>query len=225
MRLPALVAAAAVAVLALSVLVAFGRPPAPAAALASGEPPDLAAVPTPEAPVFTIIDVAPYVVRGRTAEEILLSLRRRGPKADGAEFFGLTETQMAFTYNTVQGEAGCTLEGLRLDLHVAVTLPEWQDRARAPRTLAREWDRFERALRQHEDTHREIAERGAREAYHVLRSMRQPSCEGIDEAARELATRVRERNEARQHAYDRRTRHGRTEGAVWPQGARHHARR
>ena len=123
------------------------------------------------------------------------------------------------------GEDGCRLEQIRVDLHVAITLPTWESEESAPQALAREWAQFERSLRRHEDGHREIAEWGAREVYHALKSLRTPSCEGIDAAAQITAQRLRDRSERRQRSYDHQTGHGRTQEAVWPLGARHLAHR
>jgi predicted secreted Zn-dependent protease len=176
-------------------------------------------------PVYTIIDVSTYEVGGRTADEILASLVARGPKAQDGDFFGLTETQMAYRYWKKLGEHGCQLEQIRVDLHVAITLPQWTGHPAASPALRREWDTFERSLRRHEDGHREIAEWGAREVYHALRGLRTASCETIDAAAQVTAERLRNRSERRQRSYDRQTGHGRTQDAVWPLGARHLAHR
>ncbi|MEL6617175.1 MAG: DUF922 domain-containing protein, partial [Bacteroidota bacterium] len=67
---------------------------------------------------------------------------------------------------------------------------------------------------------REIAEWSAREIYHALRNLRTSTCEGMDAAAQQTAQRLRDLSERRQSSYDRQTGHGRTQNAVWPQGAR-----
>ncbi|MEM6325751.1 MAG: DUF922 domain-containing protein [Bacteroidota bacterium] len=170
-----------------------------------------------ENPVITIIDVNTYEVTGRTAAEVLASLQARGPRSGERIFFGLTETEMAFRYWKTPADGECRLERIRIDLRVVVTIPEWRAPGEAPYRLKRDWSRFETALRRHEDQHREIAEVGAREVYRALHALRTPSCTTIDATAREVANRLREANEQRQAAFDRRTGHGRTQGAVWPQ--------
>ena len=176
-------------------------------------------------PVFTIIDVNTYSVRGRTEQEILTSMRARGPKSGGADFFGLTETQFAYRYWKNETERGCTLDQIRIDLNVTITLPEWIEPRDAPYELRRDWTRFESALRRHEDGHREIAEWGAREIYHVLANLRTTTCADMDVAARRAAQRLREVSEQRQRRFDDQNGHGRTQGAYWPQSARSMARR
>ena len=171
-----------------------------------------------ESPVFTIIDVNTYEVEGASEDVLLAGLRALGPRANGAEFFGLTETQMTYRYWKDQTEdEGCRLEQIRVDLNVTITLPRWKASRIAPYRLRRSWDRFDRALRRHEDGHREIAEWSAREVYHALRSLRAPTCETVDTEAHALAMRLREVSEQRQKAYDHQTGHGRTQGAIWPQ--------
>lgn len=171
-------------------------------------------------PVYTITDLRTYEVTGRTEDEILASLRANGPRSGDRSFFGLTETEMEFRYWKVPSETGCALERIRLDLHVVFTLPRWEPGRETPYALRRDWARFESALRRHEDQHRAIAERNARAVYHALRDLRAPSCEAIDERARQLAERIRADGEREQYAFDRRTRHGGTQGALWPPSSR-----
>lgn len=170
-------------------------------------------------PVYTVIDVETYDVAGTTEREVLESLRALGPTSHGRDFFGLTETEMSYRYWKVPTEEGCKLEQIRLDLHVVVTLPKWEPPRGTPYELKRDWGRFEAALRRHEDGHREIAEWSAREVYHAIRSLRTPTCDTIDDAAREVARRLRETGELRQASFDRQTNHGWSQGAVWPQSA------
>lgn len=172
-----------------------------------------------ESPVYTIIDVNTYPVSGTTQDALLASLRRHGPKSHGHDFFGLTETQMAYRYWKEMGEDGCRLEQIRVDLNVVITLPRWDAPRQAPYDLRRDWTRFDQSLRRHEDGHREIAEWGAKEIYHALRNLRTPTCETIDAAAQRTAQALREIGERRQATYDRQTGHGRTQNAVWPQSA------
>lgn len=196
-----------------------------------GEPPDLAgplfeqAAPggtaqASEPPVFTVIDVNTYPVVGNSPDALLASLRTSGPKSEGDDFFGLTETQMAYRYWKEAGEDGCRLEQVRVDLNVVITLPRWDAPRQAPYELRRDWTRFDQSLRRHEDGHREIAEWGAREIYHALRNLRTSTCETIDAAAQRTAQRLRDLGERRQASYDHQTGHGRTQNAVWPQGGR-----
>lgn len=178
-----------------------------------------------ESPVYTIIDINTYSVAGNSEDALLASMRANGPKSHGHDFFGLTETQMAYRYWKEMGEDGCRLEQIRIDLNVVITLPRWDAPRHSPYELRRDWTRFDQALRRHEDGHREIAEWSAREIYHALRNLRTSTCDTIDAAAQQTSLRLREIGERRQTSYDRQTGHGRTQNAVWPQGGRTVARR
>ena len=175
-------------------------------------------------PVYTIIDVNTYQLVGASEEVLLAGMRALGPKSEGSEYFGLTETQLAYRYWKKQTEQGCQLEQIRIDLNVTITLPRWEASRVAPYELRRDWSRFDTALRRHEDGHREIAEWSAREVYQALSRLRTASCDGIDGAAQGAAERLRDLSEQRQASYDRQTGHGRSQGAVWPQGGRRQAR-
>ena len=168
-------------------------------------------------PVYTIIDMMPYAVRGRTADDLLGAMVQGGPRAHGTTYFGLTVTQVEFRYMRRPGTAGCALDDVRIDLGVVIHLPEWVDQTRdAPFEVRREWPRFTRALRHHEDGHRAIAERGAVRTFEALSALRTPDCSTMDAAARALAQQVAAETDREQERYDARTGHGRTQGAVWP---------
>lgn len=170
----------------------------------------------PARPVSTTVRQAPYAVAGGTAESILASMAQAAPQAEDETFFGLTTTALSFRYRRDQQPDRCTLRDIRVDLSVSVALPQWTRPADAPYDLARDWARFDAALRRHEDRHRVLAEDGAKALRVALDRLAAPTCAEADLSARHIADRIGIETEASHRRYDDDTGHGATQGASWP---------
>lgn len=191
-------------------------------------PPDVARAKTEATPKVDLVppkaddglqigyEAKSYPVSGTTALEVLASLRQRGPRSDNESFFGLTETSMDLTYRYTDLEDGCVVHDVRLDLDVAVTLPEWSPSSGTDPALVDDWGQFYRALARHETTHREIAEDEAQALYRRLDGLRRGTCALLEAELRHRLQVAQRDIEVAHRDYDERTGHGRTEGAVWP---------
>ncbi len=185
--------------------------------------PDAQASPEPLAPalrerpaVRTRLVVEAYEVAGDTAGEVLASLLAGGPHSGGDVFFGRTVAGVRLRYDPTPVAGGCVLADVGVDLALTITLPTWTPTSPPDARLVRDWGRFRRALSEHEDGHREIAEAGAQTLGRALAGLRRDSCPATRAEARRRVRRVESDVSAAQHRYDARTGHGRTEGAVWP---------
>ncbi|HEX8298184.1 MAG TPA: DUF922 domain-containing protein [Rubricoccaceae bacterium] len=209
---PTLLATAALAILALAVLTLRDGGSGATPPLSAGGGIEIDAA----RPVRTHISEAPYAVTGATEEAITASMVQAAPSEGTERFFGLTTTELAFRYHRTQTAGGCALRDVRVDLAVTVALPRWTRPPEAPYALARDWSRFETALRRHEDHHRELAEAGAEAVRAELDGLAAPTCAEADAEARRRAERAGIENEAAHRRYDDETGHGQTQGASWP---------
>lgn len=166
------------------------------------------------------VRVTPYTVRGHDAASLLESLRASGPRVDGNIFFGLTTTSLQYRYATHARPGRCETSDARVDLVVTITLPEWTRPAGAPFELTRDWSRFAAALRRHEEQHRDLAIEQAHALRRAVDGLSAPTCDAVADLAASRARLVQDAAEVAHRAYDARTGHGETEGAVWPPRAR-----
>jgi predicted secreted Zn-dependent protease len=155
-------------------------------------------------------------VAGRSQADLLAAMQRWGPVWEGRRFFGLTNTELRYAYRHVSGGGRCHPDRVVVTLNVAVTLPRWGIPRGTPYALERDWRHFERALRGHEDGHRRLAEEEAAALRRVLIALRAPACDGLDAEAGQAARALRARYADAHREYDRRTDHGRAQGAAWP---------
>jgi predicted secreted Zn-dependent protease len=93
-------------------------------------------------------------------------------------------------------------------------MPRWTNPDGADATLARDWDDMIAALRVHENGHRDIAHRAAREVQRTLRRMTDGSCAFISSRADTAARDVLERHRALNRRYDEETRSGAEQGVT-----------
>ncbi len=166
--------------------------------------------------VRTTVNVRYYDVAGRSEGDLLVSMQRGGPQWAGRRFFGLTNTALQYGYRHERGDRSCRPLDVSILVEVTVTLPRWDRPAGTPYTLDRDWRTFARALRQHEDGHRVLAEREAAALDGELGILRAATCAEVDTYANHLADEVRARFAAQHEAYDGQTEHGRSQGAAWP---------
>ena len=164
----------------------------------------------------TSLDVVTYAVQGRTAGEVLTSMRAGAPSADGVTYFGMTASEIDVRFRTIQVAGGCRLDGVEVDLDVTMTLPDWDPDGPTDYAVRRDWARFASALRRHEDGHRDRAVAGAEAVADALADVVRPTCPEVDAEGRRLAREAQARTAAEQERYDDQTDHGRTEGAMWP---------
>lgn len=171
-------------------------------------------VPAPQ--VRTNVDVRPYTVTGEDEQTILRSLISAAPISGEETFFGLTTSDLTFKYWRQPDANGCQLIGLQVELGVTIDIPTWEPHPAASYELKRDWDRFSNALKRHEERHRDLAVEGAHDVLQALQGIRAATCDLAVAEAQQRAQRFQIETEAAHRQYDEQTRHGETEGAVWP---------
>ncbi|MDX1419410.1 MAG: DUF922 domain-containing protein [Rubricoccaceae bacterium] len=159
-----------------------------------------------------------YDVEGRSESDLLQGMLHQGPEWEGRRFFGLTTSDVRYVYNRIPTATGCDLANIVVTTTVTIVLPRWQPPRGTPYMLERDWRRFERTLRAHEDGHRRLLEEEAEQIRLALAGLRTARCDEVDRVAQREVTRVRQHFGAMHRNYDARTEHGRTQGAVWPPG-------
>jgi predicted secreted Zn-dependent protease len=149
-------------------------------------------------------------------EQIGESLLDNGPVWEGRHAYALTRWHFSWGWRTLQEGDACRLADVRVKVAVEITLPQWVDWHRGSRRLQGRWERFERALLIHEHGHRDLGFRAASEIFRQLTAARASECLDVGVIARARARAVIQRYERLNDRYERDTRWGQTQGAVWP---------
>ena len=159
-----------------------------------------------------------YDVEGDTEAELRTALDARGPEdTDGKRHDAYTAWHVTWRFPYSQSDAGCSTGPVTTAVHINVTLPRWRGPADETDPLVRRWRRYLDALKEHESGHRETGFRAATDITETLPELPpRPTCEQAEEAANTTAREVLERYRVRDTEYDAETRHGATQGAVFP---------
>lgn len=173
--------------------------------------------PDPEVGVVeTHVDLVYYDVQGETLQALAASLSERGPRQGGRRFFGLTEWEVNAEYRWVERPTGCGVEDIVVRVAITTHLPRRRSSGRAATRSDVAWERFVRDLDAHEAGHRTLAAEAGNAIRWQLVTLNRPTCQTMKREAERAIAEILNTYEARNRAYDRRTGHGRTQGAVWP---------
>jgi len=161
-------------------------------------------------------DITYYDVHGRTARELLAQLRELGPKTSSGSFFAETRSPMRWTWRTkADGGGRCTLTQVQVLVHSEMTMPRWVPPADTEPGVYTAWQKAMAALQTHEIGHKDISARAAREILQRLNSV-STFCTGLGDEVKRMTDAIIARERSEQSAYDAETRHGATQGAVFP---------
>ncbi|NJK35047.1 MAG: DUF922 domain-containing Zn-dependent protease [Oscillatoriales cyanobacterium SM2_2_1] len=161
-----------------------------------------------------------YPVYGTTISAIRQSMTDNSPIVDrGNRFDGFTRWNInwRYSYSPVDGVCRVNPRDVSVTAKVTFTMPKWQDAKRSSPAVGDRWNRFIRALQRHEDGHRDHGIRASQDIFRALQRVVIPSdCGGMQETANATARAIIARYNQADLDYDRRTGHGRTQGAQFP---------
>lgn len=159
-----------------------------------------------------------YSIAGGNERELRDQLNQNGHKAaDGRSYDANTTTRLRwdFTYRTTSDD--CRIGSVLVIVDIRYLLPRWVDEESAPRALRERWNSYVEKLTAHERTHRDLAQQAARHLEAELMSMpARRFCDDVGKAANEQAQGIVKDLQRTEAEYDERTKHGYTEGAMFP---------
>lgn len=169
-----------------------------------------------EAEIFESVET--YKVQGLSEKELRKSLSEKSPcKQDGKVFDAYTTWYVKWHFEWHNESGKYRIAKANSNVEVKFTMPEWVNYANAPINLRRKWDKYIKALKEHENGHRDLGVEAAQAVIKAIEDVpARSSGELINNAANAAANRVLERYRAQEKEYDRKTNHGATTGAVFP---------
>lgn len=153
-----------------------------------------------------------YDVKGASARDLSEQLRRKGPRG----FAAYTAWNVKWDYSSARDGKGCRVTRASTSVAVEYTMPRWQPPANADRATRQSWERFIKALKAHEDGHRDIGIGAARAIENVVGNLTRVPCDELSRKASEAAKKILYDARKKEAEYDRRTQHGVQQGARFP---------
>lgn len=160
-----------------------------------------------------------YPIRGMSDTELRSQMTQQGPldTLEGRRYDANTTWTVYWSYRYKSVGNQCRIASVQTKVNITFTLPQWQPPPGTPRSLRAEWNQYLAALQTHEDGHKN---HGLAAAQDVMRTLSRfpvaASCSALGEAANKAAQKVIRRYNQKDIEYDRSTRHGFTQGAVFP---------
>lgn len=156
-----------------------------------------------------------YAVTGATDEGVWDSLVA-GARQEGEELiFAWTDVSMEYRSRMVRREGACHLVAARIDVRITVTLPEWSPPPDAPLALRQQWNRYQLAIRRHEEGHVRLARETGRRVHEALVGLTAADCDSLKALGTEVGERIMAEGRAEQQRYDDETDYGQTQGVRW----------
>jgi len=156
-----------------------------------------------------------YELRGATADDLRAQIRKWGAANGDADMAALTRAEFKSSLKFRQeAPDNCPMNEAGIDLEIITSLPRWHPPSDASDDLRRRWQDFDRAIRLHEHGHYEFAQQEARELSSALQALKVEHCEDMNAAAQKANDRIARKYQDLNDEYDRKTGHGRTQGAV-----------
>lgn len=162
-----------------------------------------------------------YQITGDTENELRQQMNQLGPTdpETGKIFDARTHWVINWRYYYNQSGTTCKIDRNKVEVSLTLTFtyPQWQAPANAAPALVSKWKRYIKQLTTHEEVHASLANTGAQTIYKTILAMpASASCDDLEKATNAAAQEKIDELKRQQKAYDDRTSHGKTQGAVFP---------
>jgi len=163
-----------------------------------------------------------YPVSGATASELRSQMNRLGPRDryEDRTYDANTDWAVRWSYRYAMRSNRCVLQNVNTRVAITYTLPKWKKGMVAERSLVADWNRYMAALQLHEDGHKNHGVEAGRDVQQVLSKLPSAaSCAELETQAQAAARTVIKTYNQKDLDYDHMTRHGSTQGAIFPSAA------
>ena len=159
-----------------------------------------------------------YWVSGRTASEIRNDLNRKTPiRQDGKKYDAHTDWFVKWNFWWNESSGLCTIKKVETRVDVQYVLPKLNRSGSIPSSLKQKWETYKKAFLHHENGHKDMGVRAAREIEKEIRNMApRRTCKQLEIDANRLGDKIVKKYKDVEREYDRKTNHGMNEGAVFP---------
>lgn len=150
-----------------------------------------------------------YGVSGRSVDAIRKAMNAARPNDpnDGTPVDSVAHWEMAWGWRG--GAGGCDLTSVQVSFSGIIKLPRLADETKVPARVLARWRAYRAALEKHEEGH-------VRYAYDhmgdVAKAMRGATCATLNDVGKAAVAEIARHDVA----YDRETRHGASQGAIFP---------
>ncbi|NEQ24384.1 MAG: DUF922 domain-containing Zn-dependent protease [Microcoleus sp. SIO2G3] len=158
-----------------------------------------------------------YTVEGETAPQLVAQIRDRGPLwSNGYRYEAMHTWKLNRSFAVSQMGDRCILTTPHIAVETEITMPRWEPPAQASGQLVANWQHYTKALKQHEDGHRQISiDAGAQVLDRLQALPSYTTCAELRTQAKAVVAEVLEQTDRQQRDYDDKTENGLVQGASY----------
>lgn len=175
----------------------------------------MAAVPAAGEPLVRM-HTSYYYIDGPSATVLAAQLDQNGPVGTGGSHFaGRTRWDIQWKFRHELKGTACSMKDVAVAVSVAQTMPRWRGEDKGAAGLKTLWTKFIDSLKRHEDGHKEHGLKAGKEIEAAVLAVKPAgNCEALELAANTAAQTIVMKYQALDEEYDRKTDHGRNQGAT-----------
>jgi predicted secreted Zn-dependent protease len=142
-----------------------------------------------------------YPIKGKSAVELYDAMISKGPHVNGAKAYASTSATSSQEGRLVAGEQ-CRVIDYKFTIEFVINLPRPESMKMLKGKTRQRWEAFSTFLRKHEETHRSIWLKCAKELEQQVRAIREDDCDEVDRRAAELWETIRAQCNLKHDAFD-----------------------
>lgn len=164
------------------------------------------------------VEIEYYDINGGSDQELKKQMKNSAIHDKNKKtFYAHTAWQVNWDFYTAPLMGGCMIAGVKTTVNIRYRFPRWVDEAEGPPALRERWKHFMEALKEHEEGHADIAMAAANEVEETIKkSPPHPLCGELVKRGNLLGQQILAKHQEIEKDYDRRTQHGKTQGAIFP---------
>ena len=157
-----------------------------------------------------------YTIAPQKIQDLPIELDHRSPIVyQGRKYHGYTQWWVSWQFYWYENPASCQITQVKTTLKVVYNLPKLLEKSATNAPLKKAFDRYYQALFNHEQNHKNHGLEAALAIQAQLENLRSfPTCRDLNHQANALVQSLIRAYRQKDLDYDRRTEHGRLEGAV-----------
>ncbi len=159
-----------------------------------------------------------YEVQGVNESQLRCDMNHNSCKwDDGKKYDSVTSWRVKWDYDHDRTPQSCAAASFKATVEVVFRYPKWVHEDGVSPSLVDKWNNYMKNLTVHENGHRDMAVEAVAELTRAVTELSAaPNCSDLDREVRALCRLKMKKLNEDEKAYDVRTKHGLTQGAIFP---------
>lgn len=154
-----------------------------------------------------------YQIYAYTKNDIYNQINACGPNVEGQSYFGVSKSQLNWTYNYTYIGDSCNVKDVTVGVHTDIYYPKLEVLSGGESGLAAKWDSYMPYLILHEEGHRDNAVNAGNQILNAISALPTLSCATMQDQVNATANNIIANYNIADKNYDAETNHGETQGA------------